>query len=299
MSFQIGFVLLTHANVPQIRRLVGTLDRMFNEPPIVCHHDFAKCDLSRRAFASNFTFVEPHERTAWGRFSIVEATLRGIAALYARPNPPDWFVLLSAADYPIKSARTILDELSASPFDACVELREVSDAQRRVKAERLNFRRYRTFRFHVPALLCGETPQRFFTLEHPRLTRHFTPFSNDFRCFTGSQWFCANARATDYLLRWHRESRALADHYLRQEKYRPICPDESYIQTILGNAPDLRLGKDPLRYIDWSAGEAHPRTLTMADWPALTTAPAHFARKFDPAVDEGVLDRLDQFVVGR
>ena len=37
MPQRIGFVLLTHANTPQVRRLIGTLDRMFDAPPIVCH----------------------------------------------------------------------------------------------------------------------------------------------------------------------------------------------------------------------------------------------------------------------
>lgn len=296
MPQRIGFVLLTHANTPQVRRLIGTLDRMFDAPPIVCHHDFSKSDLPARGFGANFSFVRPHEVTGWGRFSIVEATLRGIEALYARPNPPDWFVLLSAADYPVKPAATILADLAASPFDAFVEHREISYERRREPADKMYFRRYRTFRFHVAALFGGAPADRFFTLEHPLLTRHFTPFSEAFRCYFGSQWFCANGKAAEHLLRFHREQRGLAEHYRRQERYRVICPDESYIQTILANDPGLKVANDPLRYIDWVAGEPHPRTLGCADLPAIARSTAHFARKFDVAVDGEVLDRLDEIV---
>lgn len=296
MPQRIGFVLLNHANTPQLCRLIGTLDRMFDAPPIVCHHDFSKCELPGTGFGANFSFVRPHELTGWGRFSIVEATLRGIQALYARPDPPDWFVLLSAADYPVKPAGTILAELAASPFDAYVEHREVSYARRREPSERLNFRRYRTFRFHLGALFGGAPSDRFFTLAHPLLTRHLTPFSEAFRCYFGSQWFCANGKAAEYLLRFHRDQRGLAEHYRRQERYRLICPDESYIQTILVNAPGLRVANDSRRYIDWVAGEAHPRTLTVAHLPAIAQSTAHFARKFDVAVDGAVLDRLDEII---
>lgn len=294
MSAPIGFVLLTHANVPQIRRLVGTLDRMFDAPPIVCHHDFSKCDLPGEGFGTNFTVVRPHETTGWGRFSIVDATLRGIEALYARPDAPDWFVLLSGADYPVKPAAAILAELAASPFDAYIERREVSYAARKLASGRLNFRRYRTFRFHLPGMARNGAPGRFFTLSHPLLTQHLTPFSARFRCYFGSQWFTANRRAAAHLLRFHCDNPALAAHYRRQERYRLICPDESYIQTILGNAPDLRLADDPLRYIDWPEQTPHPRTLGEADFDAMTRSGAHFARKFDP--DDPVLDRLDAFV---
>ena len=89
MPQRIGFVLLTHANTPQVRRLIGTLDRMFDAPPIVCHHDFSKSDLPARGFGANFSFVRPHEVTGWGRFSIVEATLRGIEALLGRRESPE------------------------------------------------------------------------------------------------------------------------------------------------------------------------------------------------------------------
>lgn len=296
MPFRLGFVLLTHAETPQLRRLVSTLDRMFDAPPIVCHHDFSKCELPVHGFGPNLSFVRPHEVTGWGRFSIVEATLRGIEALYARPDAPDWFVLLSAADYPVRPAGEIIAELAASPFDAYIEHREIGYENRDDPADRLYFRRYCTFRYHLSAPFGGAPSTRFLTLRHPWLTWYFTPFSADFRCFMGGQWFSANGRAAEHLLRFHRERHALADHYRRQERYRLICPDESYVQTILGNAEQLQVKNDALRCIDWSAGELHPRTFTVADLPLITASGAHFARKFDMAADAAVFDRLDEIV---
>lgn len=297
MSFQVGFVLLTHGNPPQILRLVDTLNRMFHQPAIVCHHDFSKCELPLAEFSPNLSFVRPATSTAWGRFSIVEATLRGVAELFARPNPPDWFVLLSAADHPIKPARSILDELGTSPFDAHVEHHALSYASQRDANERQYFRRYCTYRTHLPGF-GPDSPRglRMHSITQPWLTRFLTPFSGAFRCYRGSQWFSANARAAEALLRHHRDHPELARHYLRQERYRLICPDESYIQTILANAPELRVSSDNLRLADWGQGGAHPRTLTVADFPALVQTGAHFARKFDPTVDAGILDLLDRHI---
>ena len=69
MSLSIGFILLTHRNPEQIYRLIAHLNRMFNYPTIVCHHDFSKCDLSVDTLPKNISFVRPHIETAWGEFS--------------------------------------------------------------------------------------------------------------------------------------------------------------------------------------------------------------------------------------
>jgi len=78
----------------------------------------------------------------------------------------------------------------------------------------------------------------------------------------------------------------VADHY----RFRDF-PDEWYLHTILCNS-DLKLSKDHWRYIDWNTPKGL-KALTMEDLPNLRKSTAHFARKFDPAVDAEVLDTLD------
>jgi hypothetical protein len=113
MDSTIGIVLITHQKPDQIIRLVTRLNSMFGEPAIVCHHDFSKCALPLSAFPGNVSFVRPHLPTRWGDFSLVEATVRALQQMYLAPAAPDWVVLLSGADYPIKPAAKILHDLSA------------------------------------------------------------------------------------------------------------------------------------------------------------------------------------------
>jgi hypothetical protein len=49
-----------------------------------------------------------------------------------------------------------------------------------------------------------------------------------------------------------------------------------------------------LHYIDWSAGDEHPKTLGVSDLLHLRSSHALFARKFDMGVDADVLDALDE-----
>jgi hypothetical protein len=50
---------------------------------------------------------------------------------------------------------------------------------------------------------------------------------------------------------------------------------------------------DNLLYIDWSAGTPNPKLLTMDDKDKMVQSGKFFARKFDPKVDEKILDYLD------
>lgn len=296
MSCSVGFVILNHQPTPLLRRLLERLRVMFDGPPIVCHHDFSKCGLPEGVRLPGVSFVSPSVQTGWGLFSIVEASLLGIEALFRREDAPDWFVLLSAADYPLVPARVVRETFASAGVDAFVSAREVNQASRRT--DRLNYRRYLTYRLPRPGLPQAEGEARFLSLSHPWLTRWLTPFSGDFRCYFGSQWFSANRHAAERLLRFHRERPALAAHYLRQERFRSICPDESYLQTILLNDRGLRIGADNLRYMDWEPGSPHPRVLTAAHLPAMLASGAHFGRKFDTG-SGAVLDLLDRHLDAR
>jgi hypothetical protein len=83
---------------------------------------------------------------------------------------------------------------------------------------------------------------------------------------------------------WHERNPWLEQHL--DERW---CSDETFFQTVICNLPGIRLSQGNRRHIDWSEGQAHPKTLGMADLAAIRASGAHFARKFeqdDPALDE-------------
>jgi hypothetical protein len=80
---------------------------------------------------------------------------------------------------------------------------------------------------------------------------------------------------------------------------RSFAASESLVATALVHEPGLAVSGAPHRFIDFPAGAPNPRTLTSADLPALESSGAHFARKFDPAVDAAVLDALDRLRADR
>lgn len=292
----IGFILLTHAKPLQIYRLINKLNSMFNYPRIVCHHDFSKCDLSVDALSKNVLLVHPYLQTKWADFTLVEATIQALRLMYEVPNPPDWFVLLSGADYPIKTAKQILDDLASSQYDAYLQYEQItyktykSDVRPNMLWLKNSYQRYctKSFSIHYSKKYLAHLNLEI-CLEHPLLTKPFLPFSKKLACFSGSQWFCANSKAAKYIIDFHSNKNALTLYYSKL-KY----TDESYFQTVLANASHLKLQNDRRRYIDWSNGGCHPKTLLMEDLPNLLASSAHFARKFDIDIDSNILNELDR-----
>jgi hypothetical protein len=262
---------------------------MFDEPPIVCHHDFAKCALPIKEFPTNVSFVQPPTPTAWGTFTLVEAVLRAIKQMYDAPSSPDWFVLLSGSDYPIKPAGTIRGQLERSAYDAHIMHEPVQFNELKNYWQRLYYGRYCTKIWYYPSLTKRLRPtRRKLVLKHPLLTRPFLPFSDHFRCYMGQFWFCGNRRAAEYILRFYETRPRLASYYRTVQ-----IPDESYFQCVLANAPGLKLDNNDYRYIDWSRGGWNPKILGMGDLPKLLSSTDHFARKFDIDHDARILDELD------
>ena len=298
---RIGFVLLTHANPPQILRLVRRLNTMFDAPPIVCHHDFGKCALSEDSFPTNVFFVHPHANTGWGKFSIVEATLLGLEAMYRRADSPDWCVLLSGACYPTKPASQVLANLTTGGYDAHIDGVLIDPATMDASWYKEVSRRYLTMHIDIPFPTLDRRlrPKTRFAALPQSLSQSFLPFSPTLKCYVGSHWLTVSRRTAEHLLEFQKTpaNLALVKHYQDLKYYkRERFPEESYFQTVLYNQPNLRLNDYNWLYLDWSEKKLNPKLLTLADLDTIQASPAHFARKFDMSRDADLMDALDQII---
>jgi hypothetical protein len=293
----IGFVLLTHNKPAQIIRLLKTLNYMFNWPPIAWHHDFTQCTLPPEAFTQNVSLVRPHLRTGWGRFSVIDAMLKALELLFELSDPPRWFVLLSGADYPIRSADNILSDLRSSPYDAHINHEDILYKRYQRAWHEECYNRYCVKKFSIPFVSRRvNLTYRTLTLRNPWLSAPFIPFSRDFHCFAGEHWFSANSEAAKLILDYHKTKLSLATHYRQLETFGTIVPEESYYQTILGNQRKLKVSQNSLRYVVWSEDGVGPKILGLEDLDNMLASSAHFARKFDMEEDSAVLDKLDAII---
>ncbi|GAA3757060.1 glycosyltransferase [Terriglobus aquaticus] len=308
MKPPIGFVLVTHTAPAQAIRLCHRLNHMFGDPPIAIHHDFGKAALNRADFPANVRFVDQWVNSGWGTIGVVDSLMAALRLLYTDRNDgwgdPDWFVSLSAADYPIQTAEHILHQLQNSSVDGYLDNREITYASSAYSSERpggafpfaqpryqqLAFRRYVAIPY-LPYTIARrfDVPAERYCFTAPWLIRRFTPFHDGLRCFAGDAWMTMRRKVAHLLLAndptWQRLHRHFAS--------RP-SPEEAIYHTFLLNRADVRLDAKNLRYTDWRGQHAHPRTLGEHDVPLLLRSADHFARKFPD--DAALLQRLDQQV---
>jgi hypothetical protein len=298
----IGFVILSHSNPEQLLQLTTRLGSMFPHARISCAHDFGQAPLDRRSYPTFVSFVSPYVSTRWGDISVVHAAMRGLRDLYQKDNP-DWFVLMSGADYPVAPAETILRELKTGPYDAYLDFRAVTGPKISIGSMAtsadgggltegfgrpgwvtLAYERYlaKAVNFHA-------VTKRTFFIRHPWLIWPFHPFRSNLRCFGGDHWFTANRRVARALLDEYENGERLIKHFAKR-----AVPEEAFYQTVICNQTGLHLSNDNKRYADWSLGGDHPKFLDAGDLPAIIASSAHFARKFRP--ESMVLTLLDRLI---
>jgi hypothetical protein len=293
---RIGFAILTHSQPEQIERLVSTLNHMFNEPSIAIHHDFSQCSLDQSRFSDNVRFVRPWVNTAWASPTLIDATLLTLRTLYEMPGAPDWFVLLSGACYPIKPAAKIMQQLEAAECDVFIDHTWVRPEDAADPEVQLGLEWHWVKYIAVPFVPRHRAVDFRRKIRLPRwASKPFLPWGRtvegrEIRCYRGSQWFCANWKAAEFILK----GGSLQQSILRYYKH-AFLPDEGFFQSLLANESSLICANDNKRYIDWeNRGDAVPNILRPDDWPRLMQSSAHFARKFSLKHFPDLYDALDR-----
>ena len=309
----LGFLILSHSDWRQLKRLTQAISRLYDYPPIVCHHDTSQSPLDKNAFDKNVHFVRNPIKTGWAKWSLVEATLRALEVLYSKSNPA-WFTLLSASDYPILSAKDVLADLGSSPYDVLMDFRIVpktgtsssprgalASLQHHGSDDNIELARVRYRKAIVKYPVLRTRPPRYSsTKQHGwRVGREtvalpfesiFTPFRGHTECYVGSQWLSANRRAANRILQQSDLQQALK-HHLRSR----VVPDECFFQSLLCNQDDLSIDPNPRRYADWGGGGAHPSYLNDESLALAFASQAHFARKFE--AQSPALDAIDRHLM--
>jgi hypothetical protein len=247
----------------------------------------------------------------WGGFTMVATTVSVLEHL-ERHLPYDWCALISGQDYPVVDLAAWEQEISGDGSDYLLSATEVSfdpSVPRRTHAGDEFFVRY-AYRWRplgrVPrrAVAVVNALARVVSADPVLLTRPFTgglrlgvvarrtPFHDGWRCFKGSQWMALSAPAVRRLLEVTRSRPELAEYYATT-----LVPDESFLQSILGNQTDLRRRDHRLTFTRWAgSGAAHPLLLRGDDVGDALASGCAFARKFDVDVDGSAIDAVDRAV---
>jgi hypothetical protein len=286
---RVAYLVLSHLNPEQVLRLVRAL-RKGPAAEVLVRHDQRRSALTPGDVeAAGAQPIEDGIEVEWGAWSQVEGMLAGLR--HAARLEPDWTLVLSGQDYPLRPMTEIEAGLAASEADAMLgSVRDIESRRPRVDDEfflRVAYRHYRRPRGlpHLPRLLRPLVYVR----DLPPLVgvRRLRP--PGLHHYSSADWLSLGRRGLESVLA------AGNDRALRRAFRRVAVPSESFFASVLLNDPRLRIERDHRRFLAFAGpGLPHPETLTSADLDTAIASGADFARKFDITVDARALDLLDE-----
>ncbi|OVA06245.1 Glycosyl transferase [Macleaya cordata] len=213
--------------------------------------------------------------------TMIASTLHGIAVLLKQGKEWDWFINLSASDYPLMSQDDVLHVFSYLP-------RDLNFLEHTSNIGWKEFQRARPLIID-PGLYHSKKSGVFWAKE-----KRAVPFS--FKLFTGSAWVVLTRSFLEFcVLGWDNLPRTLLMYYTNF-----LSSPEGYFHTVICNSKDYQntTVNHDLHYIMWdNPPKQHPITLTLQHFGGMFESGSPFARKF--ARDDPVLDRIDKELLRR
>ncbi|XP_077212807.1 beta-glucuronosyltransferase GlcAT14B-like [Tasmannia lanceolata] len=207
--------------------------------------------------------------------TMVANTLHAAAILLKEGGDWDWFINLSASDYPLVTQDDLLHAFSYLPRDLNF-IDHTSDIGWK------EFQRAKPIIID-PGLYMTTKSDVFWITQ-----RRSVPTA--FKLFTGSAWMALSRPFIDYCIwGWDNLPRTVLMYYANF-----ISSPEGYFHTVICNAQEFRntTVNHDLHFISWdNPPKQHPHYLTISDMSGMIDSNAPFARKFHR--DDPVLDKID------
>lgn len=213
--------------------------------------------------------------------TMVSNTLHACAILLKRSQDWDWFINLSASDYPLVTQDDLI--YTFSKLDRKLNFIE--------HTSKLGWKASgRAMPLMIDAGLYSTQKSDIFWVQ-PRRS-----LPTAFKLFTGSAWMVLSHEFVEYLIwGWDNLPRTLLMYYTNF-----VSSPEGYFHTVICNVPEFAQTavNHDLHYISWDVPpRQHPQTLNMNHTSRMIAGNAAFARKFKQ--DDPVLDKIDMELLGR
>lgn len=308
--FKIACLILAHKNASQIKRLSDTLTR--NGLFVFIHLD-RKWTLTPddkelfASFSSNAYIIDERISTFLDHRSLVDASLALIREAKRVLNP-NYYILMSAQDYPIKPIPELKDMLYRkypNPFIDCTPYDKRNWIYYKFKDSGL----YNDFLHTLRQSRCCfirkvERRLHKFHLGNTRFSLHRKLQESGVALYGGSAWWTLPDIVINEIL-----SDINLNKYLYNLNLKSYTPEETFFQTYTMRTSlktkvsvndRTEQAQNCLTYANFETPTkpfcGHPHIIESEDWKWLVARREFFARKFDMEKDKKVFDVIDKFI---
>jgi hypothetical protein len=282
---KIGILILAHSDSEQLKKLVDILKEDFT---VFIHLD-KRCVISPDIFkGEENVYVVKRHKVYWGSYNQILATIDLLKM--AHEQHCDYCLLISGKDLPIKPNGEIIEEIERNPQTNYMTYNLLpSDSWLlnggldRMQLYWENFKNPQS-----PSLfnrLCGLC-RRIQKLLH--LRRKLLP---GISYYGGRNWVNLSGETVAYVLQYLESHPA----FLQSFRYTRTT-DEVWLQTVIMNSPYReKTVNNSKRYVDWRRGPEFPRILRLDNYEEIIQSDAFFARKFDRATDNKIIEIIQAY----
>jgi protein xylosyltransferase len=296
------FLTLTGRSLRQVTRLIKTI--YHPESYIFIHVDARKKYLyeelvllinqlnNNARFPQNIKKMQQRFPTIWGGSSLLTMLLKGMEELLQQK---DWkwdFVLnLSESDFPLKPPKELVTFLS--------------------KKSGYNF--VRSHGSHTRDFIRKQSLEKtFYECDNHLWKLGNRTFPHGIQLDGGSDWFCLHRTFVDYVV--HSEDDLM--HGLKQYFHYALLPAEAFFHIALRNSPFCStVINNNLRLVNWKRNQGckcqhkavvdacgcSPNVLQLNDMKKINSVKekdVFFGRKFEALVDQNIINKVDQLLLG-
>lgn len=274
MNQSICYLILCHNNPGHVLKIIETLRS--DDAFFAIHVDKkSTVDFSCINESDHVRFVGDRVSTKWGDISVIDAVLAlsefGVRAF---PNA-SYYVLLSGADFPVKSHAYIREYLARNPNTDYIEgIKLPSESsvwleggRRRIEAYVVPINGHNNATIEPRSLTFGNLRQliKVALLKPSNLKKALNVFFSypkryvpyGLSIYAGEMWWILTNITLKNILEWNRT-------HIEYHKYHEDCqiPDEMYVNTLVWSFSS-HVSSDTKRYISWiNKTDQSPRWLT-------------------------------------
>lgn len=281
-----AYLIMAHNQPEVLKKLVILLDDERND--IYIHIDkklsnFSREELNSLVKKAGLYWIK-RRNVKWGNSSMIRCELDLLEEAVKKEHR--YYHLISGVDLPLKSQ----DEIHAffSEYEGLEFIDEDS-----LNIDEKYMERIKYYHFFVrKSGKRAEIVRRKICKIQEKLRIDRTKRYSEVNFSKGSQWFSITHELALYVVQKRR--------WIKKVFSCSSCGDEMFLQTVVRNSnfsnrmcnhvtmPQI----PPIRYIDWKRG--NPYTFRMEDYQELKSSSALFARKFDEAMDPGIIEKIYQ-----
>lgn len=279
---RIAHIIMAHKNPKQLLRLIKSLEHPNADFFIHIDKKVLKEEFKIIEDLSQVKFIKNRINCNWGGNSLFLGILSSLNEVVSDNIEYDFINLLSAQDYPLTSAENIFNFLQSSPQSNFISYDESRETEWWKKA----VSRYEKHHFTDLSFRGKYLLQKIVNKISP--VRKF-PMEMELYGSCKSTWWTISGNCAKYVDEIFTNNKQLRNFL----KYSWGTDEFAFASIVMNSSFKDSVINNNLRYIDFSQGHAHPKTLLIEDYDKIVSSKMLFARKFDDQVDESILDRID------